>query len=56
MNGIPQGYLTDRVADLLRDAGFANVLVQLGETSRAAPRRTTRCGGSGFPTRVCLTG
>jgi thiamine biosynthesis lipoprotein len=32
LNGIAQGYLTDRIADLLRDAGFANVLVQFGET------------------------
>jgi thiamine biosynthesis lipoprotein len=37
LNGIAQGYLTDRVADLLRDAGFANVLVQLGETFAGAP-------------------
>jgi thiamine biosynthesis lipoprotein len=32
LNGIAQGYITDRVADLLRDAGFSSVLVQLGET------------------------
>jgi thiamine biosynthesis lipoprotein len=31
LNGIAQGYITDRVADLLRDLGFARVLVQLGE-------------------------
>jgi len=31
LNGIAQGYITDRVADLLRDFGFARVLVQLGE-------------------------
>jgi len=31
LNGIAQGYITDRVADLLRDLGFERVLVQLGE-------------------------
>lgn len=30
-NGIAQGYITDRVAALLRAAGFTNVLVSLGE-------------------------
>jgi thiamine biosynthesis lipoprotein len=38
LNGIAQGYITDRVADLLREAGFASVLVQLGETVAGAPR------------------
>lgn len=31
LNGIAQGYLTDRVADMLRDAGMTGVLVDLGE-------------------------
>jgi len=31
LNGIAQGYITDRVADLLRAAGVDNVLVDLGE-------------------------
>ncbi|MBO6948239.1 MAG: FAD:protein FMN transferase [Rhodospirillales bacterium] len=31
-NGIAQGYITDRVADLLRQLGWRNVLIQLGET------------------------
>lgn len=31
LNGIAQGYFTDRIADLLRDAGMADVLVDLGE-------------------------
>lgn len=31
LNGIAQGYVTDRVADLLRANGLANVLVDLGE-------------------------
>ncbi len=32
LNGIAQGYITDRVADLLRDQGIEQVLVELGET------------------------
>jgi thiamine biosynthesis lipoprotein len=32
LNGIAQGYVTDRVADLLRANGIENVLVDLGET------------------------
>ncbi|HEY7576110.1 MAG TPA: FAD:protein FMN transferase [Acetobacteraceae bacterium] len=32
LNGIAQGYVTDRVVDLLRDAGIASALVDMGET------------------------
>lgn len=31
LNGIAQGYITDRVADLLRGRGLAHVLIDLGE-------------------------
>jgi len=31
LNGIAQGYITDRVAGLLRGRGFSNVLVDMGE-------------------------
>jgi thiamine biosynthesis lipoprotein len=31
LNGIAQGYITDRVLDLLRDGGVAHTLVDLGE-------------------------
>ncbi|MCB1471735.1 MAG: FAD:protein FMN transferase [Rhodobiaceae bacterium] len=31
LNGIAQGYATDRVADLLRGAGLGNVMVSVGE-------------------------
>ncbi|MCC3306402.1 FAD:protein FMN transferase [Sneathiella sp. HT1-7] len=31
LNGIAQGYITDRVSDLLKSAGFEDVLVSLGE-------------------------
>jgi thiamine biosynthesis lipoprotein len=37
LNGIAQGYITDRIADLLRDAGFERVLVQLGEAYAGLP-------------------
>ncbi|HRY05256.1 MAG TPA: FAD:protein FMN transferase [Beijerinckiaceae bacterium] len=32
LNGVAQGYITDRATALLRDAGFRHVLVDLGET------------------------
>jgi len=32
LNGIAQGYITDRVAELLNAEGFNNVLIDLGET------------------------
>lgn len=38
LNGIAQGYVTDRIADRLRDDGFAGVAIDLGE-ARAAGRR-----------------
>lgn len=31
LNGVAQGFVTDRIADLLRNEGFVNVLVNLGE-------------------------
>lgn len=31
LNGIAQGYLTDRAADLLKAHGFSNILVDIGE-------------------------
>ena len=39
LNGIAQGLIADRVADLLRDQGFERVLVELGETVGLAPAR-----------------
>ena len=32
LNGIAQGYITDRVTDCLKNAGFEQVMVELGET------------------------
>jgi thiamine biosynthesis lipoprotein len=37
LNGIAQGYISDRVADLVRDAGLTSILVQLGETFAGDP-------------------
>lgn len=49
LNGIAQGYITDRVAELLRDQGFEHVLVQLGETAALEPPEPGR------PWRIGLT-
>ncbi len=38
LNGIAQGYVTDRIADLLRAGGLAHVLVDLGEIRAAGER------------------
>ncbi len=48
LNGIAQGYITDRVAEGLRQAGFADVLVDLGE-ARAMGRHA-----DGTPWRAAL--
>lgn len=37
LNGIAQGYITDRVADLLRARGYTNVLVEMGEIRVLGP-------------------
>lgn len=47
LNGIAQGFITDRVADLLRSAGFTDVLVNLGEARALGHRpdgQTWRAG------------
>jgi thiamine biosynthesis lipoprotein len=50
LNGIAQGYITDRVADLLRQVGFDHVLVDLGEI-RASGRPSP---ASGWPVRIAF--
>lgn len=50
LNGIGQGYVTDRIADLLRRDGFDHVLVDLGE-QRALGRRA-----GGEPWRIAFDG
>lgn len=39
LNGLGQGYVTDRIADLLRFNGLNHVLVDLGEQRAIGPRR-----------------
>lgn len=39
LNGLGQGYVTDRVADLLYSHGFRNILVDLGEQRAVGPRQ-----------------
>jgi len=46
LNGIAQGYITDRIADLLRSSGLDNVLVNLGEI------RAVGDSGAGRPWRI----
>ncbi|HMU50639.1 MAG TPA: FAD:protein FMN transferase [Geminicoccaceae bacterium] len=46
LNGIAQGYITDRVTDLLRDSGVDDVLVDLGEP------RASGSPPTGHPWRV----
>ena len=48
LNGIAQGFITDRVIDLLRKAGVTNTLADIGEV-RAMGRR-----GDGSPWRIGL--
>lgn len=38
LNGLGQGYVTDRVADILRSRGFSHILVDLGEQRALGPR------------------
>jgi thiamine biosynthesis lipoprotein len=55
LNGIAQGYITDRVADLLRAAGLVDVLVDLGEVralGRHPDGRPWRVGIAQRPERV----
>jgi thiamine biosynthesis lipoprotein len=42
LNGIAQGYITDRIAERLRAAGFDNVLVDLGEARALGHRADGR--------------
>lgn len=50
LNGIAQGYITDRVADLLARAGYGNVLIDLGEIRAIGPK------ADGSPWRIGLPG
>jgi thiamine biosynthesis lipoprotein len=50
LNGIAQGYITDRVVALLRDAGWSQVLVALGEIRALADHPDRR------PWQIALPG
>lgn len=50
LNGVAQGYITDRVADLLRARGWHNVLIDLGEL------RAIESHPDGRPWRIALDG
>jgi FAD:protein FMN transferase len=50
LNGIAQGYITDRIVELLRDAGCRSVLADLGEIRGLGPPP------DGMPWRVGLPG
>ncbi len=59
LNGIAQGYITDRVTDLLRNAGFDNVLVEMGESRALGGHpsgRTWRIGIADPATQVGASG
>ena len=49
LNGIAQGYITDRVVDLLRQEGFENFVANLGEPRAVGSHPTGR------PWRVAIT-
>lgn len=42
LNGIAQGFITDHITDILRGAGYTNVLVELGETRAIGPHPEQR--------------
>ena len=51
LNGIAQGYITDRVADLLTAQGLRQVLVDMGEIRALGGRRD----GSGWPVHIAAS-
>ena len=52
LNGIAQGFITDRIADLLRRRGLDHVLVDIGELRALDGRRD----GSDWPVRIAAPG
>ena len=50
LNGIAQGYITDRVSALLKAEGYRDVVVDLGEISaQGIGPEKTQSGGAGWP-------
>ncbi|HSG94263.1 MAG TPA: FAD:protein FMN transferase, partial [Afifellaceae bacterium] len=52
LNGIAQGFITDRIADLLHGRGLDHVLVDIGELRALGGRRD----GSDWPVRIAEPG
>ncbi|WP_111430596.1 FAD:protein FMN transferase [Rhodobacteraceae bacterium DSL-40] len=52
LNGVAQGYVTDRIAALLRREGLSNVLVDIGEIAAVG----TAADGQGWPVRIANGG
>lgn len=55
LNGIAQGYITDRIAVLLRGRGLDNVLIDMGEIAAIGPRpdgRDWQAGIAGTDRRI----
>jgi len=52
LNGIAQGFITDRIAELLRARGLGHVLVDIGELRALDGRRD----GSSWPVRIAEPG
>jgi thiamine biosynthesis lipoprotein len=52
LNGVAQGYITDRIAELLRARGLHHVLVNIGELRALDGRRD----GSDWPVRIAEPG
>lgn len=50
LNGIAQGYITDKIAELLTGAGYCNVLIDLGEIRAIGPK------ADGAPWHIGLPG
>ena len=56
LNGIAQGYATDRVVAILRAEGIERSLVDMGESRASGPRRKACRGASASPTRTRPSG
>jgi len=52
LNGIAQGYITDRIVTILRNEGFDQVLADLGEIAALNPP----AGQAGWPVRIGAAG
>ena len=42
LNGIAQGFITDHISNILKNAGYQHVLIELGETRAIGPHPELR--------------